>query len=174
MQIVSLIQLESIRESLVKKGFRQTAEDNIVCRFRYDDIKVDVMSTKAIGWAPANPWFAPGFKKSESVVVEDQQIKILPISYFLASKFAAFNDRGVRDPRTSHDFEDIVYILDNRLDIVDQLQKSTKDVKKYLTDNLQKILDDRVMQEAVYGNLFYETRNDRYQRIIESIKRLIR
>lgn len=72
--IASLGELEAIREELTRKGFRQTPEDDLICRFRYEDIKVDVMSTKAVGWAPANPWFAPGFAKKETVTIEDQQI----------------------------------------------------------------------------------------------------
>ncbi len=171
--IASLGELESIREELTRKGFKQSSEDDVICRFRYEDIKVDVMNTKIIGWAPANPWFAPGFAQKETVEIEDQKIQILPLSYFLASKFSAFNNRGVKDPRTSHDFEDIVYVLDNRTDIIEQLTKAPDDVRPYVADQLHRILDDRVLQEAILGNLFYGTREERYQRIIESIKQIV-
>jgi len=171
--IASLGELEVIREQLIRKGFKQSPEDDIICRFRYEDIKVDVMSTKAVGWAPVNPWFASGFAQKEIVKIEDQKIQILPLPYFLASKFSAFNDRGTKDPRTSHDFEDIVYVLDNRTDIVEKLAKVPDDVRSYLADQLQRILDDRVMQEAILGNLFYETREERYQRIIKCIKHIV-
>lgn len=60
LSIASIGKLEQIKEELNKKGFTQTAEDNVICRFRYDDVKVDVMNTKAIAWAPANTWFGPG------------------------------------------------------------------------------------------------------------------
>ncbi len=171
--IASLGELEVIREQLIRKGFKQSPEDDIICRFRYEDIKVDVMSTKAVGWAPANPWFASGFEQKEIVEIEYQKIQILPLPYFLASKFSAFNDRGTKDPRTSHDFEDIVYVLDNRTDIVEKLAKVPDDVRSYLADQLQRILDDMVMQEAILGNLFYETREERYQRIIKCIKQIV-
>lgn len=171
--IASLGELEVIRKQLIRKGFKQSPEDDIICRFRYEDIKVDVMSTKAVGWAPANPWFASGFAQKEIIEIEDQKIQILPLPYFLASKFSAFNDRGAIDPRTSHDLEDIVYVLDNRMDIVEKLAKVPDDVRSYLADQLQRILDDRVMQEAILGNLFYETREERYQRIIKCIKQIV-
>lgn len=171
--IASLGELEAIREELTRKGFKQSPEDDVICRFRYEDIKVDVMSTKAVGWAPANPWFAPGFAQKETVEIEDQKIQILPLPYFFASKFSAFNDRGAKDPRTSQDFEDIVYILDNRTDIVEQLAKVPDDVRPFLADQLQRILDDRIMQEAIIGNLIYETREERFKRIIECIKQIV-
>ncbi len=128
-EIASLGELESIREELVQKGFTQSPEDDVICRFRFDNIKVDVMSTKEVGWAPANPWFSKGFAHRETVKIGDQMIRILPLPYFIASKFAAHIGRGGKDPRTSHDFEDIVYVIDNRTDIVAQIDKAPIDVK---------------------------------------------
>ena len=58
MEIAHLAELESIRETLIQKGFYQTSEDDVICRFRFEDIKVDVMATRAVGWAPANPTLA--------------------------------------------------------------------------------------------------------------------
>ena len=173
LEIASLGELEALRQKLNSKGFIQTAEDNIICRFRYDDVKIDVMSTKAIGWAPANPWFAPGFLRKQQQQVENENILILALPYFLASKFTAFNDRGAKDPRSSHDFEDIVYILDNRKDLTEIVQ-APKDVRKYLYSEFSGILNDGVKQEAILGNLFYETREARFKTIIESLTLLVR
>ena len=75
LQITSFSELEKLRKELVAKGFYQTAEDNVICRFRYEDLKVDVMSTKAIAWAPANPWFEPGFAHLETMELESHAIQ---------------------------------------------------------------------------------------------------
>ena len=172
-EIASVGELESIRNDLVKKGFKQSPEDSVLCRFRYDNIKVDVMSTKEVGWAPANPWFAAGFAQRVEVKIGDQMIQLLPLPYFIASKLAAHIGRGGRDPRTSHDFEDIVYVIDNRTDIVEQIDKSPDDVKPYLKEQLQLILSDNVKQEAILGNLSYDTREVRYGRIIQCIEQIV-
>ena len=172
-EIASVGELESIRKDLVKKGFKQSPEDSVLCRFRYDNIKVDVMSTKEVGWAPANPWFAAGFAQRVEVKIGDQMIQLLPLPYFIASKLAAHIGRGGRDPRTSHDFEDIVYVIDNRTDIVEQIDKSPDDVKPYLKEQLQLILSDNVKQEAILGNLSYDTREVRYGRIIQCIEQIV-
>ncbi|MBA3899507.1 MAG: hypothetical protein H0X62_04725 [Bacteroidetes bacterium] len=173
LSIASIGELEQIRQELIKKGFKQTAEDAVICRFRYDDVKVDVMNTKAIGWAPANPWFEPGFLSRERIDIDGQTIQITPLPYFLAAKFAAYNSRGNNEPRTSHDFEDIVYILDNRTDLVEVLVDSQADVKAFLNDEFSKILKEPVMQEAISGNLFYETRDERMSMIMEKLKAII-
>ena len=48
-QIQTVGKLEELRQQLVHAGFKQSAEDDIVCRFGYDDIKVDIMSTQSVG-----------------------------------------------------------------------------------------------------------------------------
>ena len=77
-------------------------------------------NNSAIGWAPANPWFEAGFSEKKGVEIRRSKVHILPLPYILATNFAAFNSRGNNNPVTSNDFEDIVFILDNCLDIRDQ------------------------------------------------------
>lgn len=174
LSIASIGELEKIREELVQKGFIQTAEDNVICRFQYDHVKVDVMNTTAIGWAPANPWFAPGFSLKESLDLQGLTIQILPLPYFLATKFEAYNSRGKNDPRTSQDFEDIVYILDNRTDLTEILiNNSPRDVKVFLNGEFSKILAQPELQEAISSNLFYETRGERFSMIMEKLKAIM-
>ncbi len=117
LEIVSLDQLDSLRERLNEKGFTQSHEDKVICRFRLEDIKVDVMSTQTIGWAPGNRWFKDGFHSSFLYDLDGLSIRLLPLPYFMVSKFDAFHDRGSKDPRTSHDFEDIVYLLNHVSDV---------------------------------------------------------
>lgn len=171
--ILSIDELEKLRASLHKKGFIQTSEDNVICRFRYNEVKVDVMNTKAIGWAPANPWFASGFKNRLQIEIEGQHIFIMPLPYFLASKFAAYNSRGKNEPRTSHDFEDITYVLDNCTDLVDQIVRSNDDVTLFLKGEFESILSDQVKKEAISANLFYLNREERFSMIVEKLHNII-
>ena len=130
------------------------------------------MATKAVGWAPANPWFETGFKDSVHFTVDEFEIKCLSLPYFLATKFTAFYDRGAKDPRTSHDFEDIVYLLNYTNNLVEQVGSAPDDVKKYLINCFSDVLSDRVKQEAILGNLFYEDQERRYQKIIKKITQI--
>lgn len=173
-RIVSLSHLEEIREKLVVKGFKQTVDLGVICRFKLDDILVDVMGTKPMGWAPANPWFEAGFENRDQIDIEGQIINIMPLPYFLASKFVAHSERGGNDPRMSHDFEDIVYILDNRTDWYEIINNAVSEVKSYLLVQFQNILNSNRMQEAILGNLYYETQEARYKMIIEKIQLLFK
>jgi predicted nucleotidyltransferase len=166
-QIASLGKLEDLRVLLHQKGFRQSAEDSVICRFRFHDIKVDVMSTEPIGWAPANPWFEGGFNKMVKKKLGDVEVNLLPLPYFLATKFSAFANRGGLDPRTSHDFEDIVYILDNSSTVKEEIIKSPQDVQQYLKKSFSSILENRSLQETIIGNLFFDQQMERYNSIVQ-------
>ena len=170
MEIASVGELEKLREELLKKGFVQKSEDKVICRLRYERIKVDVMATKEVGWAPANVWFKPGFKHLKEIKVDGQKIRVLPLSYFLGTKFSAFNDRGKKEPRTSKDFEDIAYIIDNNTDLVEEIIKSPADIKKYLQEEFKIIMEDATLKEAIFANLYYETQEERFGKIIEKLK----
>lgn len=173
-RIVSIGELEELREALSNRGFSQSSEDDVICRFRLGDIKVDVMSTKEVGWAPANPWFEPGFEKAIPVKIEEQTIRILPFTYFLATKFSAFSARGGRDPRMSHDFEDIVYLLNYTSNFGEQIKNSPdKNVKQYLIESFSQILQSDRLQEAVIGNLYFEDQRARFERIIKELNAVV-
>jgi predicted nucleotidyltransferase len=166
MEIASIVELEALREELTQKGFYQSSEDDVICRFRYEDIKVDVMATKAVGWAPANPWFAPGYKKLVTFKIDELTIRCLSLPYYFGTKFTAFYDRGSNDPRTSQDFEDIVYLLNYTSNIKEQVLEADAEIRAYLIECFRDILEDDIKQEAILGNLFYENQNHRYKKIL--------
>ncbi|MFT6215408.1 MAG: hypothetical protein ACJAS3_001808 [Roseivirga sp.] len=169
LEIHTLGELESLREALIKKGLRQSSEDKVICRFRLDDIKVNVMSTKEVGWAPANRWFAPGFERRYQLMLDEMEISLMPLPYFLASKFDAFFNRGSKDPRTSHDFEDIVYILTYTSDLTQKIMEAEDAVRNYLKESFGKIESNKLYQEAIVGNLYADQLDEAFEMIMAKV-----
>lgn len=91
----------------------------------------------------------------------------------MAAKFTAYNNRGNNNPVTSHDFEDIIYILDNRVDIAEELNKMPDDVEPFLKEEFEKILSDAAKQEAIEGNISYSNRDNRFKQIIGSLQKIV-
>jgi hypothetical protein len=164
LSIANFSELEKFREDLVSRGFKQSFEDSVICRFRYDDVLIDVMNTRAVAWAPSNSWFLPGFSHLQSFEIEGLEIKVLSLPYFLATKFEAFHQRG-GDPRFSHDFEDIVYMLEFSMSIVELINIAPQEVKSFLKKEIQDMIDLPLYQEAIYGHLNFELRNERFKNI---------
>lgn len=173
LHIATFSELEKIRLELTKKGFFQTSEDNVICRFRFQDIKVDVMSTHPVGWAPANRWFEPGFHHLQTVQLDELQVKILSLPWFLAAKFDAFYSRGLKDPRTSHDFEDIVYLLNYTTNLESLILEADVEVQIFLKEAFHLILKNQSIQEAVIGNLYYEDQIKRFDKIVQKLKNIL-
>lgn len=140
-----------------------------MCRFRYEDVLVDVMATIPIGWAPGNRWFEQGLDQAISEELEEIAIRILPLPYFLATKFDAFFDRSVNDLWASHDYEDIVYLFNHVTDLSKQILSSDKVVKQYLRECSDQILKNRSFQESIMGNLFYEHQDERFKLIMDKL-----
>ncbi len=166
-QVATFAELEDLREKLVEKGFTQNAEDTVNCRFRYEDLKVDVMSTQSVGWAPSNLWFAKGFKKAISTTLDEVTIKVLPLPYFLATKMEAFFNRGMKDVYASHDLEDIVYLFNYTTDIDEQILASEKEVKDFFMEKLKIFKNDNTILTAIRGSLYYDQADERMEVIQE-------
>ncbi|MFC2152316.1 nucleotidyl transferase AbiEii/AbiGii toxin family protein [Bacteroidota bacterium] len=173
LEITSSGELENLRQELAVKRFTQSAEDTVMCRFRYEGISVDVMATEEIGWALANRWFRPGFDHLQVVeLVPELNIRILSIAYFLATKFEAFNDRGGDEPRTSKDFEDIVYVLDNHTNLVNEIITAPADVKGFLIERFNELLRDD-MEEAILSHLNPFTQSERFELLIDKLNTIV-
>ena len=169
LDITSLGQLEQLRQKLNQKGFHQSIQDKVVCRFHYQHIQVDVMSTEEVGWAPANKWFKPGFDFLETRDIDGTTVYLLSVAFFLASKLEAFQNRG-KDPRTSHDFEDIVYVLDNLLNLSADLSQSPRLVRNYLQEQFSGMIQNPVFQEAIFAHLPYDSAQQRYENVLAELR----
>lgn len=172
-EILSITDLESLRIKLVERGFKQAHQDEVICRFRLNDIKVDVMSTNSVGWAPSNPWFEKGFKASIKIEIDDLSIKILTLPYFLCTKFSAFENRGSIDPLGSHDLEDIIYLFNNTIGIENEIARSDSLVKNYLKQQLTQLLNHKDMPSLIEAHLPSNQSAERMAIILERIKKIL-
>jgi hypothetical protein len=82
-------------------------------------------------------------------------IRIFQSPYFIASKLEAFKSRGANDGRTSTDFEDIIFVLENNSQIWEEIEKAEKEVKQYLKNSFQSMLDNIHFEEWVNAHAGY-------------------
>ncbi len=79
------------------------------------------MTTTDTALGFTNKWYASGFKNAiDYALTENDNIKIFTAPYFIASKLEAFNSpsrKNNKDGIYSSDFEDIVFVLENRLSL---------------------------------------------------------
>lgn len=109
----------------------------------------------------SNSWYKDGFQTAIDYKIDDlNTVKILSPPYFLASKLEAFRNRGNNDGRTSTDFEDFVYVLENRSSIWDEMKDADTKVRYFLRDQFHEFNNNKHIEEwigAHSGNAAYSS-----------------
>lgn len=168
-EIATYTGFAEIEEKLRKKGFVNDISSRVICRYIVQGVIVDIMPTNENVLGFSNPWYKDGFINAVSFSIDTStEIKILDPLYFLSSKMVAFNNRGKNDGRTSTDFEDIVYLLNNRNAIWDELLLAPPKVKRFLKDQFRGLLTSAHFKEWISAHLeLFEQRRINY--IIERL-----
>lgn len=161
-----------LQERLAQLGFSPDPNGQAICSYLYKGIAIDIMPAEDSAIGPANRWYKIGFKNLKTVVVRDQEISILSAPCYIATKFEAFNNRGT-DYRTSHDFEDIIYVLDNRTTIVSEIDEDHPEVKQYIKEELIKIYKSATFKELLSCHIHPLIIADRLPLLIEKVENII-
>jgi predicted nucleotidyltransferase len=169
-ELRSYKELTELEEDLRTRGFvNDTSKNAPRCRWIYQEIKVDVMPTGENVHGFNTRWYQGGVENRISKTLPDgTEINVFPPSYYLASKFEAHNDRGGNDLRQSHDFEDIIYILDNCTSILEDIRNADEDVKNYLKAECERLFANDGLSEAIECALGPGSDSDRVE-IIEAL-----
>ena len=170
-ELSSYKELTELEEALRAKGF---ANDNSqgapICRWIYQEIKVDVMPTEGNVLGFNNQQYPGGVdNKISKTLPNGTEIFVFPPEYYLAAKFEAHSDRGGNDLRQSHDFEDIIYVLDNCTDILEVIRNADEDVKSYLKAECEKLLENDGLSEGIDCALPLGSDSDRVEMIVTLI-----
>ena len=168
MEILSYVHNVQIEEKLREIGFKNDMESNVICRYKYHDIIVDVMPDDENILGFANPWYKKGINSCQFVKLDDIEITILEVTYFLATKFEALNSkRHGDDYRLNSDFEDIVYIFDNRTSILQDILSGDDFVYQFLESSISSLLVRSNIEEEISANLERSNQVYRKNKIIE-------
>ena len=144
--------LAELEETLRHKKFENDQSPGApICRWIYKGVMVDVMPSdkEVIGFS--NAWYQPGIDhKEERILPNNSVIWVLPVTYYVATKFEALAGRGGEDYRWSHDFEDIVYILNSCPDFVELYrEESNAELRSYLKCKCMELLKRNNILEEI-------------------------
>ncbi|MFT4059622.1 MAG: hypothetical protein QM652_08750 [Legionella sp.] len=151
--VISLNQYHQLEKKLTQRGFKKSISEDVICRWFYDEVILDVMPTdeKILGFG--NRWYKEAIAASTIYPLTDTiEIRVVTAPYFLATKFEAFRTRGKMDCYASHDFEDIVSILDGRNEIIDEINNSDIKLREYLVNSLQEVMSSSSFKGAIPGH----------------------
>jgi len=172
--VLSLGQYYQLEKLLIKQGFKKSMDDNVICRWYYDDVILDVMPTdeKILGFG--NPWYKAAVQyASTHQIAKNLLIKSVSSPYFLATKLEAFKKRGGKDYLMCHDFEDIISVVDGRVGLVNEVKLADKKLKTYLISTFKYFLTDANFVAALPGYLNYgKATTDRTKMVMRRIEEI--
>lgn len=163
-----------LEDNLRALGFaNDTSKGAPICRWIYQDILVDVMPSDFDVLGFSNKWYDEGIENKISKTLPDgTAVFVFPPEYYLATKFEAHKGRGGADLRQSHDFEDVIYILDNCSELLDSVSNTNETVKAYLKEECAKLLKDDGLTEGIESALPYGSDEESTEIIMERIQNI--
>ncbi len=164
-----------MQERLAELEFYPDPQGQSICSYKFQGIAIDIMPADDSSIGVSNSWYKPGFKYLQQVELEEgTSINILSSPYFLATKLEAFKDRGQNDFYGSHDFEDIIYLLDNRTTIVQEIQAADEEVKEYIKKELTAIKTHPQSEEILAMHIHPLIREERFKMLMKKIEIIIK
>jgi hypothetical protein len=171
-RIKSYSKLVSLQERLAQLKFFPDPSGMSVCSFKFEDILIDIMPSDIDVFGKPNRWYDSGIEDLIMINLGETKIRILSAPFFLATKFEAFNGRG-KDYRTSHDFEDILYVIDNRKNIVKEILESETSVKNYLMKEFGNFAKRYDYDETLSAHIHPFVAEERIPMVKEKIGKII-
>ncbi len=151
--IASKVEYLRLGEALRAKGFSQTlAEGEPPYRWSLGGMKLDVLPSEEEVLGFSNRWYEAVLRTAVSVQLPaGPAIRLVTPACFLASKLAAFTDRGRGDYFESHDLEDVLAVVDGRPEIVAEIAQADPEMRRYVCGAFARLLDDEGFVNALPG-----------------------
>ena len=155
-RVEALVGYHALENQFALLGFkRDMAQDAPICRWRYNNLEVDLMPMDPGVLGFANRWYPLAVQTAQEVVLSaGMSIRLISAPAFMATKFEAFFDRGRGDMLGSHDLEDIVNLVDGRPELVSEIAAAAPELQQYLAAQCRVLLAMPGFMNALPGLVF--------------------
>ncbi len=143
-----------LQGQLREKGFSESHKDNVICRMRLGELKVDFMPDDESILGFSNRWYARGIETAVTYpLTEALEIKQLLPELFVATKLEAFLGRGNDDMLFSRDIEDVLLIVDGREELMDEVEDADPEIRTFIAEQLQALQQHYDFDNFLAGNI---------------------
>lgn len=161
---VTRAEYERFAEQLRAREIFEDSSSNVICRFKHSasGLLIDVMGRDASIFGFSNPWYDDVLETATAhELPSGRMLHVTSAPALVATKLAAFADRGAGFPLASHDLEDLVRLFDTRPEIVEELRVARPELKAWVAGQLGAMLDDRILLDAIRGQVLPDAASQR-------------
>ncbi len=154
-QVSSHAEYYQLSEALREKGFREDTSEGVpLCRWQGDSVILDVMPTDESILGFANKWYVSAMEHAQEISLPSgHTIRMVSAPYFLITKLEAFDGRGDGDYQMSHDMEDIIAVLDGRVEIVADVDGADEKLQNELRVRFKELSNDIHFIQSIAGHM---------------------
>ncbi len=158
-EITSYAEYAAFGERLRALGFSEdTREGAPVCRWMHSGMILDVMPVDEGILGFSNRWYRNAMDSASRHQLPNGLIaRVVSAPYFVATKLEAFHGRGQRDITLSHDLEDLIFVIDGRSTIVEEVRREGVALREYLRAEFRALLDTTAFLDSLPGYLLPDT-----------------
>jgi hypothetical protein len=166
--VTSYAKYAALSERLRALGLAEdTTPGAPLCRWRLDDLIVDVMPVDEHVLGFSNRWYPAAIEAAQTIDIGGHFVRVVTPTFFIATKLDAFHGRGGGDIVASHDLEDIIAVVDGRPEIVSEVAAAAADARRYIASELRALLDNRDFTEALAGFLLPDAASQGRRSLLE-------
>ena len=168
-EVAALSGYYALERRFTERGFaKDMSEGAPICRWRVQDVEVDLMPTDESILGFSNRWYPAAVASASSIALPSgQRISLISAPVFLATKFEAFHTRGRNDVLISHDLEDIVNVVEGRPLIVEEVAAAESGLRAYLAVRFRELTRNPDFANALPGLVAYD---DLYESRIQAVR----
>jgi len=154
-EVSSYPEYAKLSERLRELGFKEDQREGApICRWRNDEITLDVMPNDESILGFSNRWYKNVVQTADRVTLEeDLNIRVVTAPCFLGTKLEAFKGRGEGDFVMSQDLEDLISVVDGRASLLHEIRNTDSELRVYIASEIESLLTNPDFVTAVPGFL---------------------
>lgn len=163
-----------IEASVAKRGFERDASSDVIWRWVHkpSGVLFDLMPVQPEVLGFSNRWYPYAVDTAMPVDLGDGvTIQLVSAVAFVATKLEAFCSRGGGDFLTSHDFEDVLNIIDGREELAQEMAVAPPELRQSIAATVGTLLNHQDFANVLPGLL---AEPERAGLVINRLKALIR
>lgn len=150
-EVTPLSNYHALGDSLRRLGFVESQD--VICRWRKDELIIDVMPTDAKVLGFTNSWYELTAKMPTTTELPSGiQIRHITAPLFIATKIESFYGRG-NGNYLHHDIEDIINLVDGRPELLIEIQEAPSNLREYIEEEIDYFLADKTFVDTIQMHL---------------------
>lgn len=170
--VASLPEYHRLGSALRARGFSQTlAQGEPPYRWTLSGMKLDLLPADPGVLGFSNRWYEAALNTASSTALKPGlDVRVVAPACFIATKLAAFLDRGQGDYLSSHDLEDVLSVVDGRPGLVDELRQADAGLRTHVAETFARLLADEGFVNALPGLVIEGSPADRTPIVLQRLR----